>query len=66
MTCLETPMDGGAWSAAVQVVAKGRTGLLYERQPAQGKGWPDFTLICGLKNLLKLCVKTPHPKKLVK
>ena len=26
-SCLENPMDGGAWKAAVHVVAKSRTGL---------------------------------------
>ena len=26
-SCLEKPMDGGAWWAAVHVVAKSRTGL---------------------------------------
>ena len=27
-SCLENPMDGGAWKAAVHWVAEGRTGLI--------------------------------------
>ena len=40
-SCLENPMDGGAWEAAVHGVAKSQTGL------------SDFTFTLGQKNSSK-------------
>ena len=39
-SCLENPMDGGAWYATVRVVAKSQTRLT------------DFTFTCYVQNLV--------------
>ena len=45
-SCLENPMDGGVWWAAVQGVAEGRTRLT------------DFTIKCSSKIFLPLKKKS--------